>query len=444
VPCAALIRILAILLLVGVLTSTAATPVLALWAKGHTLVTRKAVDLLQAESAEMYTHFLTFDGRCPEMPATAFRNDRMPQAALDAYYALDAPAKLIQEAPAVDDYTDLEFVDVEGGIGNGGRDDPHKDEWVAIDDRPHYAEDDSSLTAFNHFIDIRKGPGLFDDYDGYSYHRGSGSKEQYQDASDAAPGALARLAAKLTGYKVDHGVNWWFNDEYIHAPGQPWYRACSPSIERYSFPGDMGRYASVEEEAVARFPPANSTGGKDKGIPHSVFMPVDNLARYWYGRFRDTHDPAVLGPVLHAIQDAGVPHHAAGTLGNWHSRYEADLDAGIPGWLADPGFESEVKALVAAWSRGDPSPPTSLSPDDWDQTPALNWPVEQLVTWLALNSYREYAVTYNHFRDGYTLDTNSARKLTALATAVSVLVLKKACSPPRVSQAPHGIAQFPG
>jgi hypothetical protein len=437
-------RKIAVLLLAGVLTSAAAAPVLALCAKGHTLITRKAVALLQAESAEMYAHFLTFDGRCAELPTTTFRNNRMPQPALDAYYALGAPVKLIQEAPAVDDYADLEFVDVEGGIGDGGRDDPHEDEWLAIDDRPHYGEDDCSLTAFNHFIDIRKGPGLFDDYDGYSYQRGSGSKEQYQDASDAAPSSLARLAAKITGYKVDEGLNWWFNDEYIHAPGQPWYRACSPSIERYSFPGDMGRYASVEEESVARFPPANSTGAKGKGIPHSVFMPVDNMARYWYGRFRDTHDPAALGPVLHAIQDASVPHHAAGCMGNWHADYEEDLDDSIAGWLLDPGFENDVKALVAAWSQDDPSPPTSLSVDDWDETPAVNWPVEQLVTWLALNGYHEYAVTYDNFRNGYSLDTNSARKLTGLATAMSVLVLKKACSPSRVSQAPCEAARLPG
>ena len=45
---------------------------------------------------------------------------------------------------------------------------------------------------------------------------------------------------------------------------------------------------------------------------------------------------------------------------------------------------------------------------------------------------------------GYTLDTNSARKLTGLATAMSVLVLKKACSSSRVSQAPCETTGFPG
>lgn len=36
------------------------------------------------------------------------------------------------------------------------------------------------------------------------------------------------------GQRVDEALNWWLNDEYVHAPGQPWYRGCSPSVERYS------------------------------------------------------------------------------------------------------------------------------------------------------------------------------------------------------------------
>ena len=88
---------------------------------------------------------------------------------------------------------------------------------------------------------------------------------------------------------------YWFNDEYVHALCHSWYRGCSPSVERYSFPT---RYQTVREELAARFPVAASTGSRRKGIPYSVFMPVDNMARYWYGRFVATRDPRALGPVM--------------------------------------------------------------------------------------------------------------------------------------------------
>ncbi|NIQ78122.1 MAG: hypothetical protein GTN93_08520, partial [Anaerolineae bacterium] len=266
------------------------------------------------------------------MPTTVFRNDLVP-AIKQVYYALPADAKLIKEAPAVDDYHDLEFVDVEGGFGSGGRDNPHEDEWDAIDDEAHYTEEGSNLSAFNHFIDIKKGSGAFDDYDGYAYEKGSASRDQNQKASEETSGWFATLMAKITRFKVDEGLMWWFNDEYVHAPGQKWYRGCSPSVERYSFPQDKGRYSTVQDECVARFPLANSTGSSGRGIPYSVFMPIDNTARYWWGRFEDIHDPATLGPVVHAIQDACVPHHAAGCNGNWHARYERELNSRIPGWM---------------------------------------------------------------------------------------------------------------
>ncbi len=228
---------------------------------------------------------------------------------------------VIREAWKVDDYEDLEFVDVEGGwLGDSGRDDPHDSSAWDDDDVAHYQYGDRVFTAFNHFIDIKKGVGIFDDYDGYSYRKGSASRDEYQDADDVAEGFWEELFASLSGKEVDEGINWWFNDEYVHAPGQPWYRGCSPAIERYSFPEDKGIYSSKEAELKERFPLASSIGHSGQGIPYSVFMPVDNMARYWYMSFTKTYKPVELGPVMHAIQDASVPHHAAGYMGNWHSR----------------------------------------------------------------------------------------------------------------------------
>jgi hypothetical protein len=345
---------------------------------------------------------------------------------IDSYHLFLGSARtVIEEACKVDDYEDVELVDVEGlGIG---RDDPHDTSFWDIEDQPHYRYEDRSFTAFNHFIDIKKGPGLFDDYDGYSYRKGSASRDEYQKADDVVYGFWQKLFASLSGKKVDEGLNWWFNDEYVHAPGQPWYRGCSPAVERYSFPEERGIYSSKKAELQMRFPLAESTGQGGMGIPYSVFMPVDNMARYWYSQFFQTRDPVTLGPVMHAIQDASIPHHAAGYNGNWHARYEADLDTAIGNWFGDPNqFNAEVKTLYAQWNRLDPSPPNHLNVADWVKVPASNWRIDQLVTWVALNAYREYDQTYHHFRNGYQFNKGSAKELTKIATAIGLLVLNVA------------------
>jgi hypothetical protein len=344
-------------------------------------------------------------------------------------------------AVATDDKEDLEFVDVEGL----SRDDPHA-RYSLGQDIPHKSYDGRYFTAFHHFIDIKKGPGLFDDYDGYSYAKGSASRDEFQKAKDAeltsAWDKLVANIADIVDLKIDEGLNWWFNDEYVHAPGQPWYRpgpepeGCSPSIERYSFPHDKGIYDSVEAESLARFPLADSIGAVGKGIPYSVFMPIDNLARYWYEQFINTGDPATLGPVMHAIQDISIPHHAAGYLGNWHGKYEAAIEWNIENiWLnknnsAYQGFVDGVRALVEQWSWVDYLPPDHLNYNDWNRVPAQNWSIDQLVTWLALNAYKAYDQDYHHFKEGYRFNEASARNLTQQAIAMNVLVLRKALSLP--------------
>jgi inhibitor of cysteine peptidase len=386
--------------------------------EGHRQITQKAFQLLASSEGTAYDCFLKLSGYCPEIQGIRTRESSFRQ--------LRPPEMVIAETPAVDDYRDIEFVNVKGGIGGGGRDDPHRDDLKAIDDVPSTGRGSMSFTAFNHFIDIRKGPGVFDDYDGYSYRKGSGRIDQYQKGAEVASSWGEKLAADTTGFKVDEAVNWWFNDEYVHVSGQPWYKGCSPAMDRYSFFQDSGRYANKQAELAARFPLANATGTAGHGIPYSVFMPVDNMARYWYSRFTDTRDPLALAPVMHAIQDASIPHHAAGCLGNWHSQYENDLESRISGWLAETEFTDGVKLLVAEWSREHSSPPSSLGPSDWTKVPSSDWRIDQLVTWIALNAFEEYRGTYGSFRDGYRLNEASAKRLARLATAMSVLVLKKA------------------
>lgn len=331
-----------------------------------------------------------------------------------------AAERLARASVEADHFQDLEFVDV-----NLGRDDPHARRGLEVPDRPHTLEQAKSLTAFNHFIDLRKGPGRFDDYDGYSYYRGSGHRDEHQPAGELV-GGWARVLAGLGRFKVDAGLNYWLRDEYVHAPGHRWYRNCSPALEHYSFPRDRGRFRTKRAELAARFPLAEGTGRKGKGIPYSVFLPVDNLARYWFTRFGRTRRLADLGPVLHALQDASIPHHAAGCNGNWHVQYEAALDRLAARRVRDRGFVRRVSALAEAWDRRDPSPPRRLGPGDRQRTPARNWSIGQLVTWMALQAYHEYAGTYGGFKNGFRPVPESMDRLLLQAAALCALALRKA------------------
>jgi hypothetical protein len=322
-----------------------------------------------------------------------------------------------------DHFHDLEFVHVRAGL-----DDPHRREWMTLDDHPHTTADNKSLTAFNHYIDIRKGPGRFDDYDGYSYWHGSARKDQYQNAEELV-GGWAHLAGVLAGYKVDEGLSFWFNDEYVHAPGHPWYRHCSPALERYSFPQDKKRFGSIAEEMAKRFPLAESRGKKGRGFPYSVFTPVDNLARHWYERYLKKGKWKHLGPVMHAVQDASIPHHTAGCNGNWHVQYEKALDRIAAQASRSQVFLERSRRLLARWERPDHRPPQArLGKASRLRRPAPNWDIRQLVTWMALHAYQEYEQTYKHFRKGYQINPESMELLLSQALALSALVLLKAKS----------------
>lgn len=342
--------------------------------------------------------------------------------------------EIANESEATDYYLDLEFIDVTG-LGFGGRDNPHKDEKYTINDEPHkiarVLQEDYYFTSFNHYIDIQKGPGLFDDYDGYSFRYGSASKDQYQSVGDAASNSSAQFLSKLVGkfnipIKLDEAINWWFSDEYVHAPGHEWYDNCSPSVSQYSFYGDKGIYKSIEEESKARFPLANSIGKKGKGIPYSVFMPVDNMARFYFNNYLAESKPKFLGPVMHAIQDASIPHHAAGIIGNWHGRYETELADKILAWEKDDQFKNDIKLLFSRWRALDNLSPNSLRKQDYNKIPSVNWSIEMLVTWLAINAYKDYSGTFYNFRNGYATNEQATKELTKKATAMSMLALCKA------------------
>jgi hypothetical protein len=332
----------------------------------------------------------------------------------------------------IDNEKDLEFVDVEGSPVSDARDDPHKDDiwYSAVDDTAHYEELSTPLTTYSHFIDIGKGGGKFDDYDGYSYETGSARDNQHQLAADAVGSIWEEVLITLIGggKKVDEGLAWWFNDEYVHSPDKKWYKNCSPATERYAHCVLKGDRASLASECRMRYPWAvRAAGQANHGIPFSTFPPVDNLGLHWWNAFEATRNPASLGPVLHAIHDASIPHHAGCHSGNWHGRYEKDVSAHLAGWCAHSSFEASVVKLFKDWNVDDNAPPTSLSlADRTNRQPARNWSIDMMITWMALHAYDAYANTYGFFAEGYRFDEAVARDLTLKAAALSLLVLARA------------------
>jgi hypothetical protein len=358
--------------------------------------------------------------------------------------------QVVAATPATDDMTDLEFVDVEstGLRGGTGRDDPHADDrWVTAlsEDQARYKPWGYNTTSFNHFIDVRKGGGRFDDYDGYSYHHGSARLQQYQTVHDYiqhdAPlekhglpglvGAVLLQTGKPT-WKVDEALNWWFSDEYVHARPHQWYRGCSPAVERYSYPADTGRFPGILEELKSRFPLAEYKGGANKGIPYSVFLPVDNLARYWYNDFIRSRAPAALGAVFHAIGDASIPHHAAGCSGNWHSRYERSVDMYAEKWGQ---MTSTALWMLKNTDKTVSPPPKPLTLDNVRTAPfGNNWPIQDLVTRVALLSYLQYRDVYGNFSSGYRFNGHGALSMwiQGVVTCAHVLRLIVRNYPPKM------------
>ncbi|NJO88732.1 MAG: hypothetical protein HC831_07015 [Chloroflexia bacterium] len=317
-----------------------------------------------------------------------------------------------EDCANVDRQTDLEFVNVDGDLDN-----PHADDgFFTDDDEAHKVEvalsitgqEPESLTTFNHFIDIRKGGGIYDDFDGYSYNRGSGHKNQNE---------------QIGGVGIDQLIHWWFNDEYVHVPGRKWYKDCSPSVAMYSFYWDKNNYSSVAEEAKSRFPLAKNTGQTGKGVPYSVFMPVDNMARFWYWIFKRNRSVNAIGYIMHALQDASIPHHAAGCSGNWHQSYETKLDERTTSFVNDASFKSQIRTYYNRWNGEDNNPPTSLSRNDFNKIPKINWRVEWFVTWMAINAYKSYHEVYNNFNNGLTINNDNLMELTAKSVALCMLVI---------------------
>jgi hypothetical protein len=373
----------------------------------------------------------------------------------DPSYILAHQDTMIRTCLETDNLLDVEIIDVDCGP-----DDPHVDRFADQDDEATYyfPNEKDSATAFNHFMDIGKGQGFYDDYDGYSYRRGSASREQYQNAEDTLEGWPEIAQNILIGGKVDESLMWYLDDEYVHCKGHQWYRpdrdlsgnglGCSPSLVRYSrFSEQKGMlsFQTLEDELVSRFP-----FGKE-GLNNSVFMPIDNLGLWWYKHtsdtFRRNKELHSLGHVLHAIQDASVPHHAAGYLGNFHDKYEDQIDKFVTKIIENPTFDTSIGTLLEDWTRIIDVHTPILNLNNYkNYKPALGWNVDAFITWVALNAYDVYINVYNRFKcrmifgeyiahnscsfankkGEFVIDYTSLRELIKIAVAMSILIFRKA------------------
>ncbi len=344
---------------------------------------------------------------------------------------------------------EVRFIDINGqGDGkNNALDDPHHNEFWEVCDKCEKEGLGSSFAAYNHFIDIGKGKGTYDDYDGYSYHNGSGHLGEYEDVFDAVPyftndfwpNAGNIVAAAITkNMKTDEALAWYFGDSNVEYPGSKWYCNCSPSLWNYSYPSQ--EMDSKYDELEKRFPwggYGSNSKNKGKCVPWSVFMPVDNLGRYWYETFLMSRKVWDLGPVLHAVQDACVPHHAAGHMGNYHAKYEKwlekrlhDKTGGNTSWSNLESLRTQAKELYQSFNHILDKPKSLTYPQDlMNEKPNLSWSVDQIITWAAFNAYYEYVYTYNGFKSLKNIAefrTETVKKLFVLSLALSMLILRKA------------------
>ena len=345
---------------------------------------------------------------------------------------------------------EMSYIDINGAgtATDDALDDPHHDKWFESPDKCEKSGIGSSFAAYNHFIDIGKGKGTYNDYDGYSYHKGSGSVNEYETLHDAVPyftgdgflnGINTVLKLVTNSCKVDEALAWYFNDSNVEYPGSKWYCNCSPALWNYSYPLDKyTKYSEMEKRFPwGKYGTEAYRRNKNKCVPWSVFMPVDNLGRYWYETFMLSREYWDLGPVLHAVQDACVPHHAAGHMGNYHAKYEKflesylhDKDTGNTSWSKIKAYRYEAETKYKKFCYMGARPKSLTYPQGLQkEEPNLSWTVDEIITWAAFNAYYEYVNTYNSFKsfkNAKSLDNASAQKLFVLSLALSMLILKKA------------------
>lgn len=259
-------------------------------------------------------HEVCFD--CYPSPAPLeWGNDDYPQYEGEVDNVMEAVAA---ETYNTDDYQDLAMCN---------------DVWGADDCRIHIVDifgwdfwgiegwfvKEKNLTSFLHFVDTTKIGEYNDEWDGYSCDSAKDIEYEIQDIPALDDEYVDSMTCDYLGNPDGPGVG--DPEGYLHL--NPDY---SPALYRYI---TVPAGSSACEEVATRFCRNNCDDICDSGadglwLEDVDFPPASNLGRYWYTQWIDTENPLFLGPVMHAVTDATVPHHASGYLGNWHRQFEDD------------------------------------------------------------------------------------------------------------------------
>ncbi len=266
--------------------------------------------------------------------------------------------------------------------------------YFGVDTKYHIEDDGETryFTSLSHFMNAQHGEGYWDT-NGYYYHTSNQSGKDKK--------AMASFWVTLCDVEIDN------------SPGY------SPAYWWYSDPDRKVSFAVYQENA-------------EKEIQHTRFMPIDNMARRGYDWFvhhvygYPHRDEALrlLGRVFHAVQDATVPHHVLGLMGEGHGEYEDYVSVQYVGdyaGITKPGFYNP--ALVRE----------HLNDRDFLRTDQ-DFTVNQIVTELARYVKDREIDKWNNveYEDGKTVfhpGTNSfnrVRELVHLAIAANVVILRKA------------------
>ena len=93
--------------------------------------------------------------------------------------------------------------------------------------------------------------------------------------------------------------------------------------------------------------------------------------------------------------------------------------------MEDQDFLDHVIELFHSFEGHDEDPPTSLDKEDHVKTPCLNWRIDMLATWMALNSHKEFNTQYKDLGKEFEPDLESMKELLAKAVAMSMIVALK-------------------
>ncbi len=396
----------------------------------HSEIVRMAFKYLKKKDPEIWNAYSSLPSRCqvadcsvivcpPCDPDIDLVCKEPCEPVADVKGDINAIDLIISEAPMPDLYQDLKIC-VNSSLMN------FVNIWDIGVSGCRYEGVGHGFTSWFHYIDIRKGKGEVDDYDGFSPT--SACWDQWEELCGPEEGGsdgysrFGKYCTFRTGCNwpfivdpVDVCIDEWYLDEGkivlnpSESPGL--YRYCTACLDPTSY--------TIDEEMSKR-----RIAGHEFG--DSIIPPADNAATYWYKQFmQGNHDPRNMGAVLHFLADVSVPHHADGVSGTWHSGYEDEYEIEITPLLTQ---EMESGDIGGPWDIWDEIKKLN---DEYDNDTLRHTSVAALATRLAeeslpsIDHYRQTKPFIDKIRKNHD-SWDEALHLGRRAVAYTVLVLRKA------------------